>query len=97
MDDMPGTLVIPEGEKLIHRSELFEVVVRSKHRSRGLFRDRFMVAVELVEGDPLLQRVAVLDIAEDVWRQLEAGERAQARLYEQADRSWTTLPPRGEP
>ena len=88
-----GILVIPEGEKLYYKSELFDVIVRAKHKAQGIIRDRFLVAVELLDHDPLLERTALLDIPQDVWEQLSIGERAKARLYEQPDRRWATKPP----
>lgn len=91
-----GTVIIPTGEKLIWKSELFDVIVRSKHKQVGVVRDRFIVAVELLDNDPLLERVALLDIPEDVWRDLHPGERVKARLYEQPDKRWTTKPPTGQ-
>lgn len=92
-----GTVIIPTGEKIIYKSELFDVIVRSKHKSKGLVRDRYLVAVELLEQDPLLERIALLDIPEDVWKVLEVGERAKARLYEMPDKTWSTKPPAGVP
>jgi ABC-type molybdenum transport system ATPase subunit/photorepair protein PhrA len=88
-----GTLIIPEGEKILHRSELFDVIVRGKHKSKGLVRDRYTVSVELIEQDPMLERIALMDIPYDVWSQLSVGERVKARLYEQPDKKWTTKPP----
>lgn len=90
-----GTVIIPTGEKLIYKSELFDVIVRSKHKNVGLVRDRYIVAVELLENDPLVERIALLDIPHDVWRELEIGERVKARLYEQPDKTWSTKPPAG--
>jgi hypothetical protein len=92
-----GTVIIPDGEKIIYKSELFDVIVRGKHKSKGIVRDRYLVAVELLEHDPLLERTALLDIPEDVWKQLTIGERAKARLYELPDKTWSTKPPAGVP
>lgn len=91
----PGVVYIPEGEKLVYKSELFDVVIRSKSQGEGFTRNHFYVLVELLEHDPLLERTVVLEIPEDVWHQLEIGERAKARLYEQPDKRWTTRPPAG--
>ncbi len=89
----PGTLIIPTGEKLTFKSELFDVVVRAKQRHQGITRDRYLVAVELLENDPLLERTALIEIPHDVWNELGIGERAKIRLYEQPDERWTHLPP----
>lgn len=91
--DETGTFIIPATDKLVYKSELFDVIVRSKHKSKGLTRDRFIIAVELLDQDPLLERVAVLDIPEDIWRELGVGEKAKARLYEHPDHRWLTTPP----
>lgn len=91
----PGTIIIPDGEKLVYKSELFDVIIRAKQQAPGLVRDRFLVTVELVEQDPALLRSAVVDVPEAIWRDLEEGERCQARLYEQPDGQWTTKPPAG--
>lgn len=92
MEDV-GTFVIPEGEKLIYKSELFDVVVRGKSMTEGFTRDHYYVQVELLEQDPLVERLVTVEITQDVWQQLEIGERAKARLYEQPDKRWTTRPP----
>lgn len=91
----PGTVIIPDGEKLIYKSELFDVIVRAKRKAPGLVRDRFLVAVELIEQDPLLERTALLDVPEEIWKDLSEGERCQARLYEQPSGQWSTKPPVG--
>lgn len=96
-DEAAGTVIIPDGEKIIYKSELFDVVVRGKHRSKGIVRDRYLVSVELLEQDPMLERTALLDIPEDVWKSLTIGEKAKARLYEMPDRTWSTRPPVGSP
>lgn len=90
-----GTIIIPAGEKLTYKSELFDVIIRHKSVAQGLTRDRYMVAVELLEHDPLIDRTALIEIARDVWTELGLGERAKIRLYEQPDERWTThLPAR---
>lgn len=91
--DSAGVVIIPEGDKISFKSELFDVVVRGKHRHRGLTRDQFLVTAELVEQDPLLERMAVIEIQRDVWDQLHVGDRAKIRLYEQPDQRWTTKMP----
>jgi hypothetical protein len=91
--EVAGTIIIPEGEKILYKSELFDVIVRGKHKSKGLFRDRYLVSVELLEQDPLLERIALMDIPHDVWLDLTIGERVKARLYEHPDKSWKSKPP----
>lgn len=93
--EQAGTVIIPEGEKLVYKSELFDVVIRSKRIDPGLTRDRHLVEVELLEQDPLIQRIATLDIPQDIWSQLDVGERVKARLYEHPDKRWLPLPPAG--
>lgn len=90
-----STVTIPDGEKLTYKSELFEVVVRGKHRHPGITRTRFLVVVELLENDPLIQRTALLEVPEAVWKDIDVGEKAQARLYENPDKTWTPTPAPG--
>lgn len=89
----PGTVLLPEPGKLLYKSELVDVVVRSKHKNPGITRDRFVVAVEVVDPDPQVERIALLDIPEAVWREIKPGERCQARMYEQPNGQWTSKPP----
>lgn len=95
----PGdsTVELPEPGKLYYKSELFDVIIRSKHKQPGLFRERFVVAVELLEADPLVERIALLEIPEDVWRAVAPGEKCQARMYEQPNGSWLSKPPTVKP
>lgn len=90
-----GQVVIPVGEKLIHKSDLFDVRIRERTQAVGLLgRTRFFLLVEILEQDPLLQRMALLEVPEDVWRSVSVGEQAQARLYEDPNtKQWSHVPP----
>lgn len=88
-----SSVIIPVGEKLTFKSELFEVHVLRKFRRTLLTREAYYVLVELDDKDPLLIRQAVVEIQRDDWAQARPGDRCRMRLYEQADGTWDPVMP----
>lgn len=89
-----GSLILPEGDHRTFTSELFPAVITDKTLQSGFVRDRYRVTVDLLDQDPVLQRTAVLDVAQEVWASLGVGEKVQVRLYQHPDQQWKSLPPR---
>lgn len=83
-----ATVVIPE-RRIVFESELFAAIVVAKDRHRGYTRTRYLVTLDLLETDPKVQRRALIETPEHIWRDLGVGERVQARLYRRPDGSWT--------
>jgi hypothetical protein len=86
-------IVLPLGEKLVHKSELFKARVESKYVQSGLTRDMHRVLLTLLESDPNVTRTALVAIAEQDYQDIEVGETVQIRLYEHEDGKWLTNPP----
>ena len=89
-----GLVIIPTEEKITFKSELFEVRVKDKYKTTGLTRDRYLLEVDLLENDPHLQRSATIEVPEEVWHDIDKGENAMARLYENPEtKGWNFTPP----
>lgn len=83
--------IAPPGT-VIHKSELFPVIIRGKQIEKGVLRDRYVVNVEILENDPTVTRTALLEIPEDVYKSLSVGEKVEARLYQHDDNTWQPRP-----
>lgn len=88
-----GEVIIPQGEKIIHRSELFDVRITAKDIKQGLTKDIYLLLVLVLENDPLVEREAWVMVEKDIYDSVEAGDQVKLRLYEQSDGRWTRNPP----
>lgn len=88
-----GQVLIPTGEKIIFKSELFDVQIVNKHKATGITRVKHYLVVEILEDDPSVEKLATLETTEEVYQSVSIGERVKARLYQQPDQRWTTTPP----
>lgn len=93
MSDPTSSLILPTGEKIMHRSDLFRVEVLGKECRIGLTKDSHILHIKLLENDPNVQREAWVLVPADVYQSVEKGERLQARLYEHPDGTWNVNPP----
>jgi hypothetical protein len=85
--------IAPEGE-LLYKSELFDVRVLAKRKVAGITRDRFLMTVEFQENDPTIEKIALIDVPEDVYNDVSVGEKVLARLYyHEKDNKWLSKPP----
>ncbi len=93
MSETEGMISIPTGERIIHRSELFDAVIIQKNIQTGWTKDIFILSLMLQEDDPLVHREATVAVEKDIFYSVDKGEKVKLRMYEQADGSWTKMPP----
>lgn len=90
---MSNDIILPVGEKILHKSELFSARVQGKSIHRGITKDIHKVELLLLENDPLVERVALAAVAKEDWDGLAVGDTVLIRLYEHTDGKWLTTPP----
>lgn len=88
-----GIVSIPEGERIVHRSELFDVRIIQKKTQVGMTKDVYLLEVAVEDKDPLLLQQAWVMVEQDIYNQVEKGERVKLRLYEHPNGQWTKMPP----
>lgn len=91
------TVELPVGEKIVFKSELFDVRVLDKTIKTGMTKDIFMLKCLVLDDDPLIDREAWVTVEKEVYYVVDRGEKVKLRLYEQEDGRWQRMPPKVVP
>lgn len=86
-------IVLPLGEKILHKSELFSARVMGLSTTPGLTKDIYRAELLLLENDPLVERTVLAMIAKQDWDSLSQGDTVLIRLYEHENGKWLSTPP----
>jgi hypothetical protein len=89
----PGSLVLPQGDKILHESDLFRVRIVDKRIQPGVTRDLYLLDVRLEDRDPMLVETATVMVEPGIWEDVDVGERVQLRCYKHPDGVWRDRPP----